>query len=132
MTAQGDEHALASALVELLASSPVAVARLRELVDVGPEAVTSQEPPAYTVASLAAALGVSPRVIRGAITRGELHAAKRGGRWIVSVAAVRRWAESDMRSATTAAARRRDNGGRSLTTVMALLDAGANHRRDHL
>jgi excisionase family DNA binding protein len=132
MNAHGDEHVLASALVELLASSPLAVARLRELVDVGPAPPTSQEPPAYTVASLAAALGVSPRVIRGAITRGDLQAAKRGGRWIISAAAVRRWAESDTRSAPTAPVHRRDNGRRSLTTVMALLDAGANHRHDRL
>jgi excisionase family DNA binding protein len=45
----------------------------------------------YTVASLAAELGVSPKTIRGAISRGELRAVKRGARWIIPVDAVLDW-----------------------------------------
>lgn len=47
---------------------------------------------AYTVASLAAELGVSDRAVRCAITRHELRAVKRGSRWIISADAVREWA----------------------------------------
>jgi excisionase family DNA binding protein len=60
---------LASALVEALAAAVI-----------------------YTVASLAAVLDVSERVVRGAIARGELQAAKRGGRYLISAGAVRDWA----------------------------------------
>ena len=48
--------------------------------------------PVYTVASLAEALGVSAKVVRGAIARGELDAVKRGGRWIIPAEAVDAWA----------------------------------------
>jgi excisionase family DNA binding protein len=47
---------------------------------------------AYTVASLAADLGVSQKTIRCAIARRELSAVKRGSRWIISRDAVRAWA----------------------------------------
>lgn len=47
---------------------------------------------AYTVASLAAEVGVSAKAIRCAITRQELHAVKRGSRWIISAEAVSEWA----------------------------------------
>jgi excisionase family DNA binding protein len=47
---------------------------------------------AYTVASLAAELGVSDKAIRCAITRRELRAVKRGSRWIISADAVEEWA----------------------------------------
>jgi len=46
---------------------------------------------AYTVASLAADLGVSCKTIRCAITRGELRAVKRGARWIIPAEAVLEW-----------------------------------------
>jgi hypothetical protein len=47
---------------------------------------------AYTVASLAAKLGVSAKAVRCAITRQALHAVKRGSRWIISTDAVSEWA----------------------------------------
>jgi excisionase family DNA binding protein len=47
---------------------------------------------AYTVASLAAELGVSAKAVRCAITRQELQAVKRGSRWIISADAVSEWA----------------------------------------
>jgi excisionase family DNA binding protein len=48
---------------------------------------------AYTVASLAAELGVSQKTIRCAIARRELAAVKRGARWLISADAVRDWAK---------------------------------------
>ena len=47
---------------------------------------------AYTVHSLAADLGVSPKAIRCAIARGELQGVKRGSRWIIPAEAVNEWA----------------------------------------
>jgi excisionase family DNA binding protein len=49
---------------------------------------------AYTVASLAAELGVSAKAIRCAIARHELQAVKRGSRWIISADAVGEWASA--------------------------------------
>jgi excisionase family DNA binding protein len=46
---------------------------------------------AYTVASLAAELGISQKAIRSAISRHELSAVKRGTRWLISADAVREW-----------------------------------------
>jgi hypothetical protein len=81
------EHALAAALIELIVSSPPALERLVELLE--DRGLLQGEPttPLYTVASLAEALKVSPKVVRGAIARGELDAVKRGGRWIISARA---------------------------------------------
>lgn len=128
MSAQAEQHALASALVELLASSPLAVARLRELIETESPGTPPLEAPAYTVASLALTLGVSARVIRGAIARGELDATKRGGRWIISAMAVTRWAEEGTvaRQPGAASPPRLPGRRRSLGAVMALLDAGAS------
>lgn len=84
--------ALASVLVEALAADPAAISRLRELVAIDSPRAAVPEPVIYTVASLAAVLQVSARVIRGAIARGELKAAKRGGRYLISARAVDDWA----------------------------------------
>src|SRR5699024_11119175 len=46
----------------------------------------------YTVASLAAELGVSAKAVRCTIARNELQAVKRGSRWIISADAVSEWA----------------------------------------
>lgn len=54
-----------------------------------------ERPAAYTVESLAAAVGLSPKSVRNAIARGDLAAVKRGGRWIVSSAAAERWSEPE-------------------------------------
>ena len=81
----GSDRVEAEQLVEVLASSPVAVARLRELL------VTSEPAVAYTVGSLARATGVTPKMVRNAIVRGELAAVKRGGRWLISAEAAHRW-----------------------------------------
>ena len=84
------EQALAAALIELLASSPSAMARLVELLEDRGLIHTEPTTPVYTVASLAEALGVSPRWCAAPSRRGELAAVKRGGRWIIPAEAVRR------------------------------------------
>jgi excisionase family DNA binding protein len=60
---------------------------------------------AYSVASLAAELGVSAKAVRCAITRRELRAVKRGSRWIISADAISEWAAAS--EAHDTAARRR-------------------------
>jgi hypothetical protein len=58
----------AAELLSQIASDPDALAVLQRLVGSG----TDRTPPAYTVATLAAALDVTERVVRNAIARGEL------------------------------------------------------------
>lgn len=86
---------LAAALVEVLAADPAAISRLRGLVAIDSPRAAAPEPVIYTVASLAAVLQVSARVVRGAIARGELRAAKRGGRYLISARAVDDWVAAD-------------------------------------
>ncbi|MGI8623710.1 MAG: helix-turn-helix domain-containing protein [Solirubrobacteraceae bacterium] len=50
------------------------------------------EPVAYTIASLAAEIGVSAKSIRGAIHRGELAAVRRGTHYLIAADAARAWA----------------------------------------
>ena len=57
---------------------------------------------AYTVASLAAELGVSAKAVRCAIARQELRAVKRGSRWIISADAVSEWASGPQAHYSTA------------------------------
>jgi Helix-turn-helix domain len=128
VTAGAADQTLASALVELLADSPAALGRLRELITPHTPA-PAPAPPAYTVASLAAMLHVSPKVIRGAITRGELAATKRAGRWVISDDAVRAWAQADPLVARNGRRSRRATGPRPLATAMSLFENGANGRR---
>jgi excisionase family DNA binding protein len=45
-------------------------------------------PIAYTTSTLAAELGVTSKTVRGWIARGDLRAVRRGGRYLISVAAV--------------------------------------------
>jgi excisionase family DNA binding protein len=85
---------LLRAIVAELEADPVARERLRALL--GPQG--DQEPAAsaqaYTVQSLAAELGRTPRSVRGAIERGELEAVKRGRGYVISAEAVSRWASA--------------------------------------
>jgi excisionase family DNA binding protein len=91
MSADARVSHLARALVDELASDPVALARLRELVAAHCN-VQEVSPPAYTVASLAVELGRSERSIRAAIARGELQAIKRGRGYVIPAEAVAEWA----------------------------------------
>lgn len=88
------------------------------------------KPIAYTVATLAHELGLSPRAIRGAIERGELAATKRGGRWLISADAVTVWVEQAPTStvvvAPPRACRRVRSGGTLAGVVQGLaVDDGA-------
>jgi excisionase family DNA binding protein len=77
----------AAEFLSQIASDPDALAALRQLVGAGTDRAT----PAYTVATLAAALKVTERVVRNAIARGELRAVKRGARWYIATDAVDAW-----------------------------------------
>jgi excisionase family DNA binding protein len=76
----------------------------------------------YTVASLAAVLDVSPRVVRGAIARGELQAAKRGGRYLIKPSAVHEWASVEPRAGSEHRARPKLAHG-PLRTALDALDS---------
>ena len=78
-------------------------------------------PVAYTVATLAAELRLSEKAVRGAIARGELAAARRGGRWLISDTAVRAWATPDDPSAPRRSTARRSPsaGGGPLGSALA-------------
>jgi excisionase family DNA binding protein len=128
VSASSGEHALAAALIELVAASPSAMARLIELLEEYRHPAPEPVAPIYTVASLAAVLNVSPKVIRGAIARGELGAVKRGGRWIISADAVRAWAHRHDVIAPTRLRRPRTTSDPPLSSAIALLP-GANDRR---
>lgn len=86
--------ALASLILGALDDGGLAILARRLLPHlIEPEAAgTVPTRSAYTVASLAAELGVSQKTIRCAITRRELSAVKRGARWIISADAVQEWA----------------------------------------
>jgi excisionase family DNA binding protein len=77
----------AAELLSQIASDPDSLAVLRQLVGAG----TDRTAPAYTVATLAATLNVTERVVRNAIARGELRAVKRGSRWYIAPDAVEAW-----------------------------------------
>lgn len=79
-------------VVAALAGDPLLLAKLRDLLGV-PASPLAAAPPAYTVASFAKALDVSERVVRNAIARGELLAARRGARYVITAEAIERWAQ---------------------------------------
>jgi excisionase family DNA binding protein len=85
---------LLRALVAELEADPVALERLRSLLGAEGDRQPAVSAPAYTVQSLAAELGRTPRSIRGAIERGELEAVKRGRGYVISAEAVGRWASA--------------------------------------
>jgi excisionase family DNA binding protein len=99
-----------------IASDPEALAALRHLVGAGIDRTT----PAYTVATLATTLGVSERVVRNAIARGELRAVKRGSRWYIATDAVDAWTHpaTDVSRTTRRFARNRS----PLATTFAQID----------
>lgn len=103
---------LAAAVIRALASDPEALSRLRQLIDFdeGHRHDSQPLPPAYTVASLAAAVGVSAKAIRNAITRGELAAVKRAGRWLIAADAVDAWTQSPQPRRIRPGSRRKGDG----------------------
>jgi excisionase family DNA binding protein len=82
------------AVIADLKDDPVALEELRSLLGAVLDAQPASSARAYTVRSLAAELGRTPRSVRGAIERGELEAAKRGRGYVISAEAVSRWASA--------------------------------------
>ncbi len=84
--------ALVSAIVDGLSDRDLGVLARRLLPHLRQPTDLNDGHSAYTVASLAAELGVSQKTIRCAIARRELAAVKRGARWLISADSVREWA----------------------------------------
>ena len=86
----------ARAIVTALAADPEALDHLRRLgVETHGRGNQEGTSAAYTVVGLAHALGVTARVVRNAIARGELPAVKRGGRWYMAADAVAAWTHEE-------------------------------------
>lgn len=103
----GSSELLARALLSALLSDPEALRRLGAALAEVAATETETHPAAYTVEGLAATMGVSPRVVRNAITRGELQAVKRGGRWLIAPDAVDAWTHDAEPTPNVRIARRR-------------------------
>ena len=95
MNADPAADLLARALLAALLADPESLRVLSTALAAVAEAEPATRPAAYTVEGLATTLGVSPRVVRNAITRGELQAVKRGGRWLIAPDAVEAWTHED-------------------------------------
>ena len=112
----------AQSIVAAIAEDPVALAELRAVIDTASSIVSGDTPLAYTVSTLAADLGVSTKTVRGAISRGELKAVKRGSRWFISAEAVRAWTNGEWgptaRPQRTGASKRPRCDGPSLRAVL--------------
>lgn len=92
----GVEEILADGVLAALLANPESLRRLQEALRDTGELDAGMLAPAYTVDSLAAVLAVTPRVVRNAVTRGELRAVKRGGRWLIPADAVIEWAHGNV------------------------------------
>lgn len=96
-------QAFASLLLEGLSNQDLAAFARRLLPHLQESQLESARAhSAYTVASLAAKLGVSDKAVRCAIARNELRAIKRGSRWIISADAVSEWATAPDAAQATA------------------------------
>ena len=103
---------------------------MQRLVDLSARLIhTESTTPVYTVASRAEALGVSAKVVRGAITRGELDAVKRGGRWIIPAEAVDAWAHPRAVAGVVRVRQSRTKSSRPLGSAIALLPGASSGRR---
>lgn len=120
---------VAQSIVAAIADDPVALVELRKAIGVAAPTALDTAPLAYTVATLADDLGVSTKVVRGAIQRGELKAVKRASRWLISAEAVHAWTDGKhqptYRPRRTESVKRSRVGGPSLRAV--LCDPPANH-----
>lgn len=114
---------LAEVIVNALADDPACLEKLRELLGPAQDDAALGAPPAYTVAGLAQALGVTCRVVRNAIARGELPAVKRGGRWYVATEAVAAWTNAETVLPLRRPRSARSAARRPLRDTLARLDA---------
>lgn len=79
--------------------------------------------PGYTTGTLAAQLGVTTKVITGAIRRGELEATRRGRRWMIAAAAVDAWLNPSARPGRRDASPRRRRRRATDGALGALVDS---------
>ena len=121
-------HQLVAALMARLVDDPAALEQLRELLAGATRGDTEVDRPAYTADSLAEAVGVTPKVVRNAIARGELAAVKRGGRWIVSADAVEAWARSGPTKRLSCSRVRTPDRAGPLATALGLADRDSRRR----
>jgi hypothetical protein len=117
---------LVAALLDDLAA-PHAREALRRALEPEEAPRPPNERTVFTAETLAAELGITPRAVRAAITRGDLAAIKRAGRWIIARQAVEAWARPTGAAAAARAPRRRAGrrSGRPMTDALAALDDGA-------
>lgn len=94
-TQDGYADVLAHVLLESLLADAECVRRLAQAIAAAGPPQPGGEPLAYTVEGLAEVVRISPRAVRNAITRGELEAVKRGGRWLISHDHAEAWAHGD-------------------------------------
>lgn len=83
-------------------------------------------PVAYTIASLAADLGVTEKVVRGAIHRNELPAQRRGRRYLIDPDAAREWARPAVAAVHPRRTSVRRGADRPLREALAQLDQSTN------
>ena len=88
---------IVEAIVAELEADPKLCARLSQLLT--PEAPATT-PAVYTTATLAAEVGRSPKAIRAAIRRGDLHATRSGKGYVIAADEVARWATPPAPAAT--------------------------------
>jgi excisionase family DNA binding protein len=99
--------------------------RVRERLERLEDPQAADDPIAYTIASLAESLGVSEKVVRGAIRRGELPAVRRGRRYIIALDDARAWAQPDNSPHRAIRAQCARRGGRPLRDAFDQLDRPA-------
>jgi excisionase family DNA binding protein len=119
--------ALAAALVDALARDAATAERLRAILEPAGTGIVVTSVPGYTADTLATAIGVTPKVVRNAIARGELAAVKRGGRWLISADAVSAWIREDASSPRRR--RRTERPAGRLTAAFGALPPAAAPRR---
>jgi excisionase family DNA binding protein len=123
--------ALVSVILEGLSDHDLGLLARRLLPHLREPTELNDRHPDYTVASLAAELGVSQKAIRGAIARRELAAVKRGARWLISAESIREWttpSEARPRPRRTRGAAVPKAAGPSLRAVLCTA-AGQGERR---
>ena len=107
MQDENSSDPLVRALLAALLADPESLRLLGTALTAVAETEPDTRPAAYTVEGLAAMIAVSPRVVRNAITRGELRAVKRGGRWLIAPDAVDAWTHDAETTPNVRIARRR-------------------------